>query len=51
LLAVLATGGPADRAYLDDVRARLATARDCAPLFDSTAFTRDLEKLYVDIAG
>ena len=40
-----------DRAYLDDVRARLATARDCAPLFDSTAFTRDLEKLYVDIAG
>jgi predicted O-linked N-acetylglucosamine transferase (SPINDLY family) len=40
-----------ERSYLEDVRARLAEARDSAPLFDSRTFTRDLEKLYVDIAG
>jgi predicted O-linked N-acetylglucosamine transferase (SPINDLY family) len=40
-----------DRAYLDDVRSRLVSARDSAPLFDSRAFTRDLENLYVEMAG
>jgi predicted O-linked N-acetylglucosamine transferase (SPINDLY family) len=35
-----------DAAYLCDVRARLETARDTAPLFDATTFTRDLEALY-----
>ncbi len=40
-----------ERSYLDDVRARVIASRDAAPLFDSRTFTRDLEKLYVDIAG
>jgi predicted O-linked N-acetylglucosamine transferase (SPINDLY family) len=39
----LATDAP----RLQALRARLAAARETAPLFDSTAFTRDLESLYV----
>lgn len=39
-----------DTGYLTDVRARLARARDEAPLFDSASFVRDLERLYSDIA-
>lgn len=39
-----------DAALMRDVRARLARARDTAPLFDSVNFTRDLEQLYLQIA-
>ena len=39
-----------DRGYLEEIRGRLAMARDSAPLFDSTAFTKDLEALYLQIA-
>ena len=39
-----------DRAYLDDVRRRLAAGRDSAPLFDSAAFTKELEALFLEIA-
>ena len=35
-----------DRAALDDVRARLATARSSGPLFDTARFTRNLEAAY-----
>ena len=35
---------------LAEFRARTARARDRSPLFDSTAFTRDLEQLYLGIA-
>jgi predicted O-linked N-acetylglucosamine transferase (SPINDLY family) len=35
---------------LNEIRARVAHARDRAPLFDSTAFARDLERLYVGLA-
>ena len=40
-----------DRPFLDALRARLVTARTTAPLFDSAAFTRDLEQLYAQIAA
>jgi predicted O-linked N-acetylglucosamine transferase (SPINDLY family) len=43
LASTLAT----DPARLQILRARLAAARDAAPLFDSTAFTRDLESVYI----
>jgi predicted O-linked N-acetylglucosamine transferase (SPINDLY family) len=39
-----------DRRALEDVRARVIAARDHSPLFDSAAFTRDLEALYGEIA-
>jgi predicted O-linked N-acetylglucosamine transferase (SPINDLY family) len=35
---------------LRELRARAARARDHSPLFDSTAFARDLEQLYLGIA-
>jgi predicted O-linked N-acetylglucosamine transferase (SPINDLY family) len=38
-----------DPALMRDVRARLAAARDTAPLFDSEKFTRDLEQLYLGL--
>ena len=38
-----------DARFMQDVRARLAAARDSAPLFDSPQFTRDLEALYLQI--
>jgi predicted O-linked N-acetylglucosamine transferase (SPINDLY family) len=38
-----------DRNFMKDVRERLATARDRAPLFDSQRFARDLEQLYLRI--
>ena len=34
---------------LREIRARAAHARDHSPLFDSTAFTRDLERLYTGL--
>lgn len=34
----------------EELRARVARARDASPLFDSAAFTRALEQLYADIA-
>ena len=40
-----------DAEYLRGVRAKLAAARDTAPLFDSRKFARDLEALYLEIAG
>ena len=36
---------------LRELRARVAQARDGSPLFDSTAFTRDLERLYFGLAN
>lgn len=36
---------------LNEVRARVARARDGSPLFDSTAFTRDLERIYAGLAA
>ncbi|MDB5901836.1 MAG: glycosyltransferase [Betaproteobacteria bacterium] len=36
-----------DPARLQALRVRLSAARESAPLFDSAAFTRDLESLYV----
>ena len=38
-----------DTTYMREVRARLALARDQAPLFDSPQFTRDLEALYLSL--
>ncbi|HYH42828.1 MAG TPA: tetratricopeptide repeat protein, partial [Burkholderiales bacterium] len=38
-----------DAAYMQDIRSRLAAARDTAPLFDAAQFTRDLERLYRQI--
>jgi predicted O-linked N-acetylglucosamine transferase (SPINDLY family) len=35
---------------LREIRARVAHAKDRSPLFDSTAFTRDLERLYMRLA-
>jgi predicted O-linked N-acetylglucosamine transferase (SPINDLY family) len=40
-----------DAAYMNDVRTRLAAARDSAPLFDSARFVRDLEALYLQITA
>jgi len=37
--------------FLREIRARVAHARDGSPLFDSTAFTRDLERLYFGLAN
>ena len=39
-----------DAQLMSSTRARLAAARETAPLFDSAAFTRALEALYVRIA-
>jgi predicted O-linked N-acetylglucosamine transferase (SPINDLY family) len=36
---------------LEETRARVARARVASPLFDTAAFTRDLEKIYLDLAG
>lgn len=36
---------------LREIRARVAHARDGTPLFDSTAFARDLEGLYVRLVN
>ena len=36
---------------LQTVRARIAAARDGSPMFDTTAFARDLEALLLDMAG
>jgi len=38
-------------ALLAAIRARVAQARDAAPLFDTPAFTRDLEALYARLAA
>jgi predicted O-linked N-acetylglucosamine transferase (SPINDLY family) len=38
-----------DPPLLRDIRSRAAQARDHAPLFDTTAFTRDLERLYIGL--
>ncbi|HYC47590.1 MAG TPA: tetratricopeptide repeat protein [Burkholderiales bacterium] len=38
-----------DAALLAAIRMKLAAARDTAPLFDSRAFTRSLESLYVEL--
>ena len=38
-----------DRQWLTNIRARVADARDRSPLFDSAAFARDLERLYVEL--
>ena len=40
-----------DEARRNTLRARLEAGRLSAPLFDARAFTRDLERLYLDIAG
>jgi protein O-GlcNAc transferase len=41
----------AEPSLLGDIRARVAHARDHSPLFDSTAFTRDLESLYMRLVS
>jgi protein O-GlcNAc transferase len=38
-----------DTSFMQDIRARVAHARDHSPLFDSTKFTDDLERLYVSL--
>jgi predicted O-linked N-acetylglucosamine transferase (SPINDLY family) len=40
-----------DEEYLRQIRARLDAARDSAPLFDSTRFTRDVERLYCELVS
>ncbi|MEO8441684.1 MAG: tetratricopeptide repeat protein [Betaproteobacteria bacterium] len=40
-----------DSSYRDKLRAKLESAKHRAPLFDSPAFTRDLEKMYTDLIG
>jgi predicted O-linked N-acetylglucosamine transferase (SPINDLY family) len=47
----LAQGIALDAGLLASVRARVAEARDHSPLFDSRAFSRDLEQIYVDLSG
>ena len=37
--------------YREAIRARVLQARDASPLFDSLGFTRDLERLYLSVAG
>jgi predicted O-linked N-acetylglucosamine transferase (SPINDLY family) len=37
--------------FMQEIRSRVAHARDHSALFDSTAFTRDLERLYVGLVG
>ena len=39
-----------DQPFREKMRARLTAAKASAPLFDSPAFTRNLERLYIDIA-
>ena len=34
---------------LSQIRAKVARARACSPLFDSTAFARDLEQIYIHL--
>ena len=38
-----------DRTTLAEVKSRIATARDHAPLFDATAFTHDFEQILITI--
>jgi predicted O-linked N-acetylglucosamine transferase (SPINDLY family) len=38
-----------DSSYRDELRAKLESGKHLAPLFDSRAFTRDLEKMYTDL--
>ena len=38
-----------ESSLLQEIRARVAHARDHSPLFDSTAYTRDLERLYAGL--
>jgi predicted O-linked N-acetylglucosamine transferase (SPINDLY family) len=40
-----------DVSYMQEVKARLAVARDSAPLFDSQRFVCDLENLYLQIVS
>lgn len=40
-----------DPLYRREIRARVAQARDHAPLFDSTQFTRDLERIYTTLVN
>jgi len=40
----------AQPALLEEIRARVAHAREGSPLFDSTTFTRDLERIYVRLS-
>lgn len=39
-----------DRAFMAEIRARAAEARTNSPLFDTEAFTRSLERLYLELA-
>ena len=41
----------ADAPRRDELHVRLATARGNAALFDTTRFTRDIEALYLRMAG
>jgi predicted O-linked N-acetylglucosamine transferase (SPINDLY family) len=41
----------AEPSLLREIRARVAQARDHSPLFDSKAFTRDLERLYIGLVS
>jgi predicted O-linked N-acetylglucosamine transferase (SPINDLY family) len=40
-----------DRSLLEEVRTRVTAARDHSPLFDSAAFARDLEALYISLTA
>ena len=48
-LARLALRIATDSPYRDELRAKLESSKHLAPLFDSQAFTRDLEKMYTDL--
>jgi predicted O-linked N-acetylglucosamine transferase (SPINDLY family) len=47
----LASRLAAQPALLAEARDRLARAREASPLFDSTTFTRDLERIYESLAA
>ncbi|CAG9246722.1 tetratricopeptide repeat protein [Paraburkholderia unamae] len=47
----IALGFATDTAWRARVREKLAQARRSSPLFDTVAFTRDLERLYLAIVG
>ena len=40
-----------ESAFLEETRARVAHARDHSPLFNSTAYARNLERLYAGLVG
>ena len=40
-----------DRPFRDELHARLTGAKTSAPLFDAAAFTRNLERVYLDLAA